>query len=142
MTVKEYLKSLPPERLKEIARVREVVVKNLPKGFEEVVGRGMLVYQVPFDQYSDTYNGEPLWFASIDGGRKKMAVHLMPIYGDASLLARVQQGFAKSGKKPDMGKACIRFKSADDLPLKEIGEVVAALPMKRWIEIAQAARKR
>jgi hypothetical protein len=39
-----------------------------------------------------------------------------------------------------MGKSCIRFKRADDLPLDAIGEIVAAVPMDRWIEIARSAR--
>ena len=41
-----------------------------------------------------------------------------------------------------MGKSCIRFKRADDLPLDAIGDVVASVPMERWIEIAKSVRRR
>ena len=37
-TVKEYLDELPADRRKEIAKVRSVVKKNLPKGYREAVG--------------------------------------------------------------------------------------------------------
>jgi hypothetical protein len=40
-----------------------------------------------------------------------------------------------------MGKACIRFKTADDLALDVIGEIVARIPPDRWVQIAQAARR-
>jgi uncharacterized protein YdhG (YjbR/CyaY superfamily) len=51
-------------------------------------------------------------------------------------------GFKAAGKKLDMGKACIRFKQLEDLPLDVIAEVAAAIPMKQYIEIARAAHAR
>ena len=41
-----------------------------------------------------------------------------------------------------MGKACIRFKRADDLDLDVIGDIVASVPMERWIEIAKSVRRK
>ena len=38
-----------------------------------------------------------------------------------------------------MGKACIHFKSADDLALDVVGQIVATIPLDRWVPMAQDA---
>jgi hypothetical protein len=40
-----------------------------------------------------------------------------------------------------MGKACVRFKKLEDLPLDVIGDVVASVPMKLYIEICQSVHE-
>jgi hypothetical protein len=100
------------------------------------------VYQVPLARYSDTYNGHPLWYVALASEKSYLSLHLMPVYGDAARAQRLKEGFRAAGKKLDMGKACVHFKTADDLPLDVIGQVVASIPMDRWIEIAKAARRR
>lgn len=140
--VAAFLDGLPAERRKEFERVRNVVRKHLPKGYEEAVGKNMLVYQVPFDRYSDTYNGHPLWYAALASEKSYLSLHLMPVYGDPASAAQLKDGFKAAGKRLDMGKACIRFKKADDLALDVIGTIVASLPVDRWVQIAQAARRR
>jgi hypothetical protein len=40
-----------------------------------------------------------------------------------------------------MGKSCVHFKSANDLPLELIGSTIAAIPMEEWIEIYEKSRK-
>ena len=50
-------------------------------------------------------------------------------------------GSQAAGKKLDMGKACIHFKTADDLALEIVGQIVAAVPADRWVKIAQDARR-
>jgi hypothetical protein len=44
--------------------------------------------------------------------------------------------------KLDLGKACIRFRRADDLALYAVGKVVASTPLERWVEVARSARSR
>ena len=46
-TVNDYLKSLPEDRSKVVAAVRKVILKNLPKGFEEAMNWRMISYQIP-----------------------------------------------------------------------------------------------
>jgi hypothetical protein len=140
--VATYLAALPPERRREVERVREVVRQHLPAGYEEVVSKNMLVYQVPLKRYADTYNGQPLWYVALASEKSYLSLHLMPVYGDASQLRRLEDGFERAGKKLDMGKACIHFRTADDLALDVVGQVVASTPLDRWVEIAQAARRR
>jgi hypothetical protein len=114
----------------------------LPAGYEEVISKNMLVYQVPLERYSDTYNGHPLWYVALASEKSYLSLHLMPVYGDKALARRLDEGFRAAGKRLDMGKACVHFKTADDLALDVVGEIVEAIPVDRWVQIAQAARRR
>lgn len=142
VTVPEYLDHLPPARRREVARLRALIRRHLPAGYEEVVSKRMLVYQVPLARYPDTYNKQPLWYIALASEKSYLSLHLMSIYGDATQAERLRTSFRAAGKKPDMGKACIHFKTADDLPLDAIGQVVASMPLNRWVTVAQAARRR
>ncbi len=141
-SVAAFLAQLPTDRRREVERVRKTIQAHLPPGYEEVVSKRMLVYQVPLARHSDTYNGQPLWYVALASEKSYLSLHLMSIYGDKGLAEKVKDGFRAAGKKLDMGKACIHFKTADDLPLDTIGTVIASLPMDRWVAIAQAAGRR
>lgn len=71
-----------------------------------------------------------------------VAVYLMAAYTSEGLLTQLRGGFAKAGKKLDIGKSCIHFKSADELPLAAIGDIVASMPMREWISIFEASRRK
>jgi len=141
-SVSKFLAQLPPARRREIGRVRALIREHLPAGYEEVVSKHMLVYQVPLGRYSDTYNGQPLWYIALASEKSYLSLHLMSIYGDPVQSQRLKDGFRSTGKKLDMGKACIHFENVDDLPSDVVGGIIASMPVDRWIEIAQAARRR
>ena len=141
-SVEEYIASLPDDRRREVERVRQVVKRNLPAGYEEGIGFGMICYSVPLGAYRDTYNKQPLMYAALASQKNYLSLYLMPLYPDGTLDKRVRDAFAAAGKRLDMGKSCIRFKRADDLDLDVIGDVVAAVPMERWIEIAKSVRRK
>ncbi|MGH9867652.1 MAG: DUF1801 domain-containing protein [Candidatus Polarisedimenticolia bacterium] len=140
--ISTFLSGLPVERRREVERVREAVKRCLPPGYEEVISKNMLVYQVPLERYSDTYNGHPLWYVALAPEKSYLSLHLMPVYADSALGKHLSDGFRAAGKKLNMGKACIRFKTADELALDVIGEIVAKISPDRWVQIAQAARQR
>jgi hypothetical protein len=140
--IASFLASLPDERRKAVERVRKTIRGHLPAGYEESITKNMLVYQVPLAVYPDTYNGQPLWYVALASQKSYLSLHLVAVYADKKLARQLQDGFRAAKKKLDMGKACIRFQTADDLALDVIGEIVASTPRDRWIAIAQAARKR
>ena len=142
VSVSGFLANLPPERGRELKRVRDVIRKRLPAGYEEVISKNMIVYQVPLQRYSDTYNGHPLWYVALASQKSYLSLHLMPVYGDRALAKKLADGFRSAGKKLDMGKACINFKAADDLALDVLGEIIATIAPDRWVQIAEAARQR
>jgi hypothetical protein len=68
----------------------------------------------------------------------------MCIYGNHDHSEWFRQAWAKTGKKLDMGKSCIRFKKLDDLALDVIGEAIRRVPARKYIgaiESAMQARK-
>jgi Domain of unknown function (DU1801) len=146
-TVEEYLRSLPEDRRAAISAVREVILKNLDSSYEEGILYGMIGYYVPHSAYPKGYPcdpKQPLPFAVLGSKKNYMTLHLMAIYaGGAGSLGNAQwfrDEWAKTGRKMDVGQACIRFKNADDLPLKLIGKAIKLLPAKKWIAVCEAAQ--
>jgi len=141
-TVTQYLAALPSERAAELKRVRATIRRALPKGYEEAVTGTVIAYQVPLATYPDTYNGRPLWLAALAAPKTTLSLHLMPVYANSALLEQLQAGFATAGKPLRMGKGCINFRSAEDLALDAIADIVSGMPVQKWVEIARSARAR
>jgi len=133
MSVDEYLASLPEKQRSVLARVRDTVRKNLPKGYEELMQGKFIAYVIPLSRFSRTYNGHPLQYVAIAAQKNYYSLYLMVPYGDRKELAQLQNGFKNAGKKLDMGKSCIRFRKLDDLPLHVIGESVARISVDDYI---------
>jgi hypothetical protein len=138
-TVAGYLAELPPERRKVIAAVRKVVRDNLPRGYVEGMGFGMIGYVVPLTRYPTTYNGQPLVYAALAAQKNAYSLYLMCGYAETSVGKALRAGFKAASKKLDMGKSCIRFRTLDDLPLDVIAEAIAAVPVDTYVEIARKA---
>lgn len=142
ITADEYLQALPDDRRETLSKVRAVVRKNLPRGYAEFVSWGMLNYGVPLSRFPNTYNGQPLCYAALAAQKNYCSLYLMSVYGDKKHETRLREGFAAAGKKLDMGKSCVRFRSPDDLPLDVVGELIASVPVEKWIEVYEKSRKR
>ena len=72
-TPEQYIKELPEDRKEAISKLRETVLKNLPKGFKETMAYGMLGYVVPHEIYPAGYHCDPklpLPFANIASQKK------------------------------------------------------------------------
>jgi hypothetical protein len=141
-TVSAYLADLPPERRKVLAAVRSVIRKNLPRGYKELMGYGMICYSVPLTRYPDTYNGQPLCYAALAAQKNYYALYLMSIYGDTPRSKAFRAAFGKAGKKLDMGKSCVRFRALDDLPLDVIGREIASTSVDAFIASVERAHPR
>jgi hypothetical protein len=139
-TVQDYLTSLPDDRREALSAVRDVILKNLPDGYEEVIGWGMICYVIPLSRYPNTYNGEPLAIASLASQKNYMSLYLMCVYGDSSLLEWFRGEYAASGKKLDMGKSCVHFKKLEDLPLDVIGKTIARVSVDKFISVYEKAK--
>jgi len=141
-SITDYLAQLPVERRKEMEKVRRVIRRNLPAGYKETSAYGMIAYVVPLAKYADTYNKQPLCYAALAAQKNYLSLYLMSVYGSAPLAKKLRDGFKAAGKKLDMGKSCIRFRTAADLDLETIGEIVASMPLARWVALAKAVRRR
>ena len=139
-TPDEYIASLPPDRREAISAMRDVVRRSLPDGYAEGMEFGMIAWYIPLDQFPDTYNGRPLGLAALANQKHYMSLYLNTVYGDPKLEEWFHARYEKSGKRLNMGKSCLRFKSLDDVPLDLIGETIAMVPPDRYIARYQAAR--
>lgn len=141
-TVEAYLDSLPADRREAIAAVRAVILENLDDDYEEGIQYGMIGYYVPHRVFPNGYHcdpRQPLPFAGLASQKNHMSLYLMGVYGSPEEEAWLRKAWAATGKRLDMGKACIRFMRLEDVPLEVIGEVIRRFPAKVYIERYQAA---
>jgi len=139
-SVADYLKELPPERRKVVAAVRSLVRKNLPRGYRETMGFGMICYGIPLSRYPDTYNGQPLCYVALAAQKNHYALYLMNIYSDSDEEAALRKAFERAGKRVDIGKCCVRFRKLEDLPLPAIGKVVRGTSVEAYIRRYETIR--
>ena len=148
-TVKAYVDSLPDDRRKAIRVVRAAVNRALPKGYREGIQYGMIGWFVPHRVYPAGYHcdpKQPVPFAGLASQKNYMSLYLMCIYGDEKHRMWFEKAWAKTGKKLDMGKSCIRFKKVEDLPLDLIEEAIARVPvgvfLAQYEKLVPARRKK
>lgn len=141
-----YMAEIPEDRQKAFTRLRSVIKKNLPKGFQETMGYGMLGYSVPHSKYPAGYHcnpKDPLPFMGIASQKNFIAVYHMGVYADPALLKWFTAAHAKaSPKKLDMGKSCIRYKKPEDIPFELIGELASKITPDEWIATYEKVMKR
>ncbi|MDG2370976.1 MAG: DUF1801 domain-containing protein [Flavobacteriales bacterium] len=146
MEVSDYLDTIPLERKEAFNSLRDVVLKNLPIGFKEVLNYGMLGYVVPHELYPFGYHVNPLLplpFINLASQKKHISLYHMGIYSDAKLLDWFVGEYAKiSNKKLNMGKSCIRFSKIDKIPYELIGELCSKMTVEDWVGIYENAIKK
>lgn len=141
-TVAQYLKELPDDRREAISAVRDVILKNLPKGFEEGMQYGMIGYFVPHALYPNGYHcnpKEPLPFANLASQKNHMALYTMTVYGNPDIEKWFTDAWTKGGRKLDMGKSCIRFKKIEDVPLDVVAQLFKKVSVKQYIQMYEDA---
>ena len=141
--VKDYIDNLPEDRKKAVTEIRKTINKNLPKGFKEGVGYGMIAWSVPHSLFPPGYHcdpSKPLMLMSLASTKGHISLHHMGLYGAGPLMNWFKSEWQKhSAKKLDMGKACIKFKKLEDVPLALIGELATKLTPQQWVEQYQKA---
>ncbi|MFN5417739.1 MAG: DUF1801 domain-containing protein [Flavobacteriia bacterium] len=145
-TVEQYLTELPDERQEAMNSLRQIIVNNLPEGFNETMSYGMITYCVPHSTYPDGYHCDPkqaLPFVSVASQKNFIAIYHMGIYAMPELLSWFLEEFPKhSKKKLDMGKSCIRFKKLEDIPFDLIAELMQKITVQDWIECYETNYKK
>lgn len=135
-TVAAYLKELAPERRRAIEAIRTVIRANLDTDLEEGIQWGGISYHVPHRVYPYGYHCDPTQALPVIGlmsQKHHIGLALMCVYADPAEAAWFTAAWAKSGKKLDMGKACIRIKKLEDVPLDVIGKAVKRIKTKQFI---------
>jgi len=139
-TVEEYLEKIPAESRQTISALRKLIVKNLPKGYRESINFGMISYEIPLEKFPNTYNGLPLMYMALAAQKNHNALYLMCVYGSPKQAQWLKEEFKKAGKKLNMGKSCLRFKTLNDLPLDAIAKVVASVTPEQYMARCKGIR--
>ena len=142
-TVEQYLAELPSDRKNIITEIRNVFKKHLPKGFEEGMSYGMIGFYVPHKLYPKGYHCNPtlpLPFINVASQKNHIAIYHMGLYASKEVLSWFETEWGKySAKKLEMGKSCLRFKKAEEVPLKLIAELAKKITPQQWIDTYEKA---
>lgn len=142
----QYLKEISSEQVPAVLRLRDVILKNIPKGFQETMQYGMLSYVVPHSIYPAGYHckpTEPLPFISLAAQKNSINLYHMGIYAQPDLEKWFKESYAKQSKvKLDMGKSCIRFKKMEHIPFELIAELVQKMSVQEWISLYEKNLKK
>ena len=142
-TVMDILSNIPSERAEHFNQLHDVIVKNLPNGFEAAISYGGLGYVIPHTLYPAGYHCkpiEPLPFAGISSQKNSINFYHMGMYANKELYDWFVAEYPKhSTRKLDMGKSCIRFNKFEEIPFELLGELVTKISVAEWIETYESA---
>ena len=145
MEVQQYIEQLEGPRKPEFLELRTVIVENLPKGFEECIGYGMIGYVVPHSIYPAGYHCTPklpLPFINIVMRKDIITLYHMGLYSDEKLLDWFKDEYSQlTSLKLDMGKSCVRFKKSSDIPFALIGALMQKVSVEDWVLIYEEKLK-
>jgi hypothetical protein len=137
-TVAAYLNGLPDDRRATIEAVLAVVRANLDPDIAEGMAYGMIGFHVPHRIYPAGYHcdpKQPLPVAGLASQKGYCSLYLMSLYMDPALVKWFEAAWAKTGKKLNMGKSCIRFKTVDDLAIDVIAQAFQKTKVRDYIAI-------
>lgn len=142
-TPEQYIAELQDDRRDAMSKLRKEIIKNIPSGFQERMGYGMMGYCVPHSIYPNGYHcdpKQPLPFAGMASQKNFIAFYHMGIYANPKLLDWFVKEYPKhTDAKLDMGKSCIRFKNPEKIPFKLFGELMSKMTVKDWVSTYEAA---
>ncbi|MES2794841.1 MAG: DUF1801 domain-containing protein [Bacteroidota bacterium] len=139
-TPDEYIANLTADRMAVMSKIRSTILENIPQGFKEEMGYGMLGYVVPHSIFPAGYHCDPklpLPFLSLASQKNYISFYHMGLYAESNLLDWFTSEYSKTGYKLDMGKCCVRFKKMDKIPYEVLGELSKKITVNEWIEIYQ-----
>ncbi|MCP9495467.1 MAG: DUF1801 domain-containing protein [Pyrinomonadaceae bacterium MAG19_C2-C3] len=113
-----FLANLPAERLVEIVKVWDTVRQNIPAGYSEHADTKFLTFKA----------GDEIYVA-LANQKNYISLYLMCAYLSPELRTKLET----SGKRLKMGKSCINFTKADEMPLDVIGEIVATYDVESYL---------
>jgi uncharacterized protein YdhG (YjbR/CyaY superfamily) len=133
----EYISIIPEDKKEAISKLREIILNNIPDGYQETMSYGMIGYVVPKTIYPNGYHCDtklPLPFISIAAQKNHISLYHLGIYANQEILNWFVSEYSKVSKtKLDIGKGCIRFKKTENIPFQLIEELVKKISVQEWI---------
>ncbi len=116
-----------------IEEARAFVHKHIPKGYAEFMNWGVINWGIPLSEFADTYNGQPLCYVGLGAQKNYNSFYLMCAYDGSNGRDLLADAFEKAGKRLDMGKCCLRFKTLGDLDLTSVANVIGMSTPKKFL---------
>ena len=140
VTVAQYLAELPSDRREVISAIRDVVNRNLPPGIVETMNWGMICWEIPLSRMPNTYNGHPLAYMALASQKNNFALYSMAPHWTPELMAWMREELRRAGQRLDMGLSCIRFRSAEGMPMSVVTRLAASLTVEQYMEHYERSR--
>ncbi|MGH8939836.1 MAG: DUF1801 domain-containing protein, partial [Actinomycetes bacterium] len=125
-----------------VRAVRDVVAEAMPVGYRESVAWGMITWSVPLERYPETYNGQPLGYVALAAQKHHYSLYLMGLYSDGDEDKAFRERWRATGRRLDMGKSCLRFRTLEDLDIPLVADVVASMPVDHFLATYERVRDR
>lgn len=143
-SIEEYINLISDERREYFEELRNIINKNIPKGFVEELSYGMPGWVVPKSIYPKGYHCDrnlPLPFINLANQKNFIALYHLGLYADRDIYNWFIDEYKKRCKyKLDMGESCIRFKKIDSIPFDLIAQLCRKIDVNRWIELYESSR--
>ncbi len=131
------------EKEQAFAKLQQVIQEAIPKGFAFGELYKMPSWYISLEDYPAGYHcaaQQPLPFLSVALQKAHIAVYHMGVYANPELYAWFVEAYEnQTGKKPDMGKSCIRFKKPDQIPFELMAELVSRMSPAEWISLYESS---
>ena len=125
MAFDDFIAALPAERQQLATQVWQLVRHAVPTGYTEHIGPKFLEFRAG-----------PEMCIALANQKGHLSLHLVPMY----LMPALRERLVAAAPKLKMGKGCVNFKKAEELPLDALAEVIAATPMSDYLAKMQANR--
>lgn len=117
LSYEQYLARLPSDRRADVDKVWRLVRENIQSGYTEEIGPKIL-----------SFKAGNHWYVALANQKNYISLHLMTVYAFPGLRKKLE-----TATNLKMGKGCINFKRAEDLPLETVAEIVAGFKAEDYI---------
>ena len=121
------VEAMPADRRGSFRSALDPVRRHIPAGYVEMFVYGMPSWSIPLEFDPNTYNQQPLTVVSLGVQKNDLALYMTGLYMHAPTDTAFRAAWAKSGKRLDTGKGCLRFAAFDDLDPKAVAFALAAI---------------
>src|SRR6185436_13972843 len=130
-TVEQYLASLPADRRAAISTVRQFMLDNLDKDFQECMQYGVIGYCVPHSVWPHGHHTNPklpLMSMGLSSQKNDMVVYMLFLLHNKPEREWFDAAWKATGRKNYLevtgAGCCLRFTKVEDLSLDVIAEAM------------------
>lgn len=145
-SIEQYISMIDSERQNTFQKLFQTVADSLDNQFQSGLQYGMPSFFVPHSLYPAGYHcdpKQPLPFVSVAAQKNFLSLYHLGMYALPDLMSWFTKEYTLlAGRKPDVGKSCIRFKKSDKIPFELIAELCKKMSASEWVEVYERQIKK